>query len=165
MLVWPGGAAIDRHVDRLLRIFRRSDQAAAFGFKLGALRSFQRLLAEIAQAGSGVAVGAGRGAGGGLALARTLLAFGCFFRPLAGFAFLDVSAHPFDLAFGLQASCFRYRFVGACRDGSTARAGCVGNLHLAVGQAAFVDFRTCWLGKQGGGEEDERRFAHDVFIA
>lgn len=160
-----GWSAVDRHVNRLLCIFRRFDQAAAFGFELGALRGFERLLAEVAQAGGRVAVGAGLWAGGTLPLRRTLLPFSGLFGALGCLAFIDVSAHAFDIAFSLQACRLRNRFVGACRNGRAAGTGGVGNLHLAVGQAAFVDFRARRLGQQGEGEKDEGGSAHGVFIA
>lgn len=154
-MVWSGWSAVDRHVDGLLCIFRRFDQVAAFGFKLGALRGFERLLTEVAQAGGGVAVGAGLWAGGTLPLRRTLLPFSGLFGALGGFAFIHIGAHAFDVAFGLLASGFRYSFIRTRRDGSAAGAGGVRNLRLAIGQTAFVDFSTGGLGKQRGGEEDE----------
>ena len=157
-------AVTGHDIDRL-RGFRRSGQAAALGFQLGPLGGLQGLLGEVAQAGVRVAIAPGWRAAGRLALALRLPLGGCFCA-LGAFPLVDVIAHALDIALGLLAIRFGNGFLGAHRQGAApARAGRIGNLHLATGQAAFVDFGAGRRGEQQAGKKGQDYPVHGFVIA
>lgn len=142
----------------------RSDQAAAFGFQLCSLGGLQGLQAQVAQAAIGIAVGASLGGHAGLLLTLGLTFCGNI-GALGVLALFNVTAHSFDIALGLLPTGLGDRVVRAhAQRAAAAGARRIGNLGLAVGQAAFVDFGAGWLDQQAGKQGNEYP-VHDVFIA